>query len=225
MFFLAVAIVTCFRLSSPCADVIVTDVYDIRMTVAVPRVYDNMSSMGYRRNQSQKIDGKLMVEYSTSGEPHVYLKGVRNRTHLVGGETVAYEDSECEDVRWHYIGSNKTAKFSKPSVSFSVYLWPNYNVSNDIVDDNSMVLYFSGDGSSSTSARYRGSSAVQTIVSLKGKVVGTLGCGCADYGHISPTRIAGPYGPTDQVVDVAAVQGTWTARFNQKESGRIRRVQ
>lgn len=213
------AAITCFRLPGPEADTVFTDVYDLRMSISVPRVYDNMESRGYRKIQKQKLEGKMIVEYSSRGEPSVYFKGVRNLTHSVGGEKVSYEDAECTDVRWHYIGNNQTGVFRKPSVSFSVSLWPDYNVSSDVLEDNSFVVWFVGDGSTSLSKSYRGVRGCQTLASLKGTVVGTLGCGCADYGHVSPTRIIGPLGATDQVVDVAAAHGTWTAKFNRKESG------
>ena len=49
-----------------------------------------------------------------------------------------------------------------------------------------------------------------------GKVAGTLGCGCTAYGHVSPTRKIGYWGPTDDVDDVAAVDGTWSIRLKSR---------
>lgn len=54
-----------------------------------------------------------------------------------------------------------------------------------------------------------------------GKVSGTLGCGCRAYGHVSPTRVAGPFGPTDWVDDVAEVDGTWSICYDAKASNRF----
>lgn len=199
----------------------VTDVYDVRMSIYIPRVYDNMGSMGYRKVQRQRIDGKIAVVYSSHGEPRVYFRDCVNKTHRVSGVNVTYMESQCRGVRWHYIGNNRTGSFKKPSVSFSVELWPDYNVSAIVEEDNSLVVQFAGKGTASSSHAYRGETGMQTIVTLSGYVVGTLGCGCSDYGHVSPTRIAGPFGPLDYVVDVASVYGNWTARFNKKESGKI----
>ena len=41
------------------------DVYDFKMRVKVPRIYDNMTSKGSRKWQTQIIYGQMLVNYNT----------------------------------------------------------------------------------------------------------------------------------------------------------------
>lgn len=183
------------------------DTYAFTAYLYVPRVYDNMSSQGRRAYQRQRLTGYLDVEPSDSGEPVVTLRGVTNINHKVSGANVTYTITECTSVRWHTIGSNKTGVFSMASISFSAMLEPSYSISDTVTEDNALVLEFSGRGrmTSVDGARY-----APGIV--QGGVSGSIGCGCANYGHVSPTRIIGPRGASDIVVDIAAVWGTWRIR-------------
>ncbi|MCQ2300359.1 MAG: hypothetical protein MJZ81_09580 [Bacteroidales bacterium] len=200
----------------------ITDCYDFKMSVKVPRVYDNMSSTGYRKYQTQKIVGEMLVTYDTV-DPFgttISFRNVVNRTHKIGGENVVYIAEPATAVRWNYIGSNRSGLFKTPSVSFDAELWPTYNVVQKVEEDNSLILSFAGRGSSSSSSKWRGRSGSRTVTMVNGSVVGTLGSGCYDYGHLSPTRIIGPFSPWfDVLSDVASVDGTWKAKFNRKKSG------
>lgn len=196
----------------------IVDVYDVTLRLWIPRVFDNSSSLGYRKYQLQRIVGELAVTYDGLSEPSIEFRRLENRTHRISGTNVKYGDAECGEVRWHYIGNNRNDTFKTPSVSFRAGLDPDYNISQRVDEDNSLLLVFSGTGSTSSSKTLRGIRGAQTAHCLHGYATGTLGCGCMAYGHISPTRLIGPYGFLDCVPDVAAVFGSWTAKFNRKKS-------
>ena len=101
----------------------IVDTYSCTMRLNVPRIYNNMESLGYRRYQPQTLKGELMFIYSDSREIIVKVKGLENRTHKINGSRVTYK---CYD--WPYddnqvlvvgIGSNKTGKFTQGGASFS----------------------------------------------------------------------------------------------------------
>lgn len=177
-----------------------TDVYSFRMNLNVPQVVDNSSSRGKRVYRRQRLEGTLTVTYHQDAPPEVAITGLRNRNYKVAGNPVAYKTTVGEYVTWHLVGNNATGVFRKPSVCFGMEAQPSYvyAYAYEPTNDNSLVLTLSGKG---RSRRH-----------ITGHVAGTLGCGCSDYGHKSPTRVMGPYGrPLDIVVDVAGVSGTWKA--------------
>jgi len=175
-----------------CNVALADECWELSMTLNVPRVYDNAQSEGYRKYQTQKLSGCFTVSANDVGEPTLSFCSLENKTHKVGGEKVRYS-AEAEDVKWHVIGSNKTGKFDVRSVSISLVAEPDYAKGEVPTEDNSLVVVLSGKGKSK---------------SLSGNVAGQLGCGCAEYGHTSPTRICG----NCEVVDTAAVYGTWKAK-------------
>lgn len=175
-----------------------TDVYSFRMNLSVPQVVDNSTSRGRRVYRRQRLEGTLTVTYHQDAPPEVAISGLKNRNYKVAGNPVAYRTTVDEYVTWHLVGSNATGVFRKPSVCFGMEAQPSYVYAYEPTNDNSLVLTLSGKG---RSRRH-----------ITGHVAGTLGCGCSDYGHKSPTRVMGPYGrPLDIVVDVAGVSGTWKA--------------
>lgn len=174
-----------------------TDVYRFRASVKVPRVYDNAQSLGYRKYQTQRLEGILRVTPGKGLEPKVEL-ALTNRTHKVGGSPVTYE-TDVGGALWHVVGSNKTGVFKTPSVKFSVDANPSYNIGAD-EPDNTLILTFAGKGTS--------------WKRLSGYAAGQLGCGCYAYGHTSPTRLL--YDLTTPV-DTAAAWGTWNAKYLRTE--------
>lgn len=174
----------------------VTDVYALKIRLRVPQVVDNSVSTGKRKYKTQALVGTMEVEYATEGQPNVRIVALTNRTFKVGGVRVCY-DAGIVSSRWNLIGSNRTGVFRTPSVCVEVDALPSYVASYKPTDDNSLVLTMAGAGSS--------------VKRISGRVSGTLGCGCSDYGHVSPTRIAGACGPLSIVDDVASVYGTWSA--------------
>lgn len=181
----------------PLAALAVTDVYAFKLSLRVPRVYDNTKSLGYRKYQTQRLEGTLRVKRAEGLEPVVEIAGLKNRTHKVGGSPVTYRVS-TDGVLWHVVGSNRTRKFKTASVKFEIDADPSYNVGAD-EPDNTLLLCLAGSGSASK---------------LSGYASGQLGCGCYAYGHTSPTRLLYDL---CTVVDTAAVWGTWTARFKRTE--------
>ena len=153
--------------------------YKLTMNLKVPRVYDNMKSMGYRKVQSQKIVAYIYVDKALGKdqtEPIIEIYDVVNKTHKVSGQCVTYGDTEAEDVMWRYIGSNKTGVFKNTNIRFSLDLDPSYNIGED-EPDNALIITLSGYG--------------QNECTIKGYVTGQIGCGCYEYGHVSPTRTIG----------------------------------
>ena len=189
------------------------DVFDVTLSLNVPRVYQNEQSQGYRKIQRQTVKGEMTWEYGADGRiSDVRFSGFVNRTHVMSnGRNVTYDvdiDRLVSTPRFNLIGSNKTGVFKTPSVSFFLVMEPSYNI-GALDEDNALYVMLSG----------KGTTAVQgNVKTLTGNVAGTIGCGCTAYGHKSPTRVIGEFGATDNVDDVAAVYGTWKAVFNRKKS-------
>ena len=80
-------------------------------------------------------------------------------------------------------------------------MFPSYTLGYEPTNDSSMIIQISGSGKSVVSGIRR------IISSASGYVTGQLGCGCAEYGHISPTRTAGYYGHTGVVTDTSSTFG------------------
>lgn len=158
-------------------------VYDLTMTLHVPRVYDNWQSTGYRRYQRQKLVGTVVA--SEDGTTVT----LENKTHKVSGVRVTYECS-VNQSEFHLIGNNRTGVFNRPAVTLGIEALPSYVPTYKPTDDETLVIVLSGSG---------------TNKRIKGNVAGTLGCGCAWYGHTSPTRDMFTWA----VVDKAAVWGTF----------------
>lgn len=171
-------------------------VYQFKMRLCVPRVYDNMQSNGYRKRQMQLIVGYVTVDKlseSEYSEPCVFVYDIVNKTHKVGNANVTYDDVEASDVMWHYIGNNKTGVFKNTCIKFNLDLDPSYNIGDD-EPDNTILIQVSGTGSSERL--------------IRGSVTGQIGCGCKEYGHVSPTRdIKG------NVRDTAPLYGTFTMKL------------
>lgn len=174
-----------------------TDVYTISMTLRVPQVVNNSTSMGRRVYKVQRLVGTLEVVYNASEQADVSIISLTNRSFKASGKYVTYK-VYTESSVWNLIGSNSTATFSRPSVFAEFEAQPSYVSQYEPTNDNSLILSISGRGSNRKK--------------LSGYVTGTLGCGCSDYGHVSPTRVMGFDGPLDVVHDVASVYGTWRAK-------------
>ena len=184
------------------------DTYQLKMSLKIPQVYDNFQSLGYRKYKTQKFKGIVYVQYDAD-QTSFEFGTLTNLTHkLSTGKQITYDVSHSDYPRWNYIGSNKTKKFKLPTTLISFEAYPNYALSDIVTDDNSLYLQLAGYGiSSKTGPR-------QLPKRLKGYATGSLGCGCAEYGHISPTRLIGYYGPLlDHVDDVAPVLGTWQMKY------------
>lgn len=161
-----------------------------------------------------------MVHYDsdTYAASSIEIDNLVNKSYKVGGKNVTYkvvEDGYLSVPQiWNAIGSNKTLVFNKSSVCFNLYLEPSYAL-KDASNDNSLILVFSG-GKTMATKKMSDGTKYKFPTSISGYVTGTQGCACYDYGHVSPTRVIGAYGATDNVVDVAAVWGTWKATFSQR---------
>lgn len=191
---IATAIAVIFA-HAACAE---TMVYKLTMKLKVPRIYDNMQSLGSRKVQSQTVYGYVYIDKDSldeSGEPAVFVRNVFNKTHKVGGANVTYRDADATGVMYRYIGNNKTGVFKKPCVKFSLDLDPSYNVGYD-EPDNTLVIQLAGQGSSEKK--------------IKGNVTGQIGCGCKAYGHVSPTRTV-----DCMVNDIAPLYGQFTMKLVQ----------
>jgi len=166
-----------------------------KLKLYVPRIYDNMSSRGYRKYQWQSLRGEFEVVPSPDSEPDIRFCWMENETHKVNGARVTYDTELTDTPLWHGCGSNKTGKFTMRSAVVQIEAMPSYAIGPAPNEDNSLVLVLSGRGNTTGSQ-------------IRGNAAGQLGCGCHEYGHVSPTRIWG----TNRAVDTAAVFGTWLAR-------------
>lgn len=85
------------------------------MNLKVPRIYNNMQSLGYRKYQPQILRGTLKVTYQPDGGTTIEVLGLVNKTHAVNGIPITYV---CYDYPYEghspmvvVVGSNKTGKF------------------------------------------------------------------------------------------------------------------
>lgn len=180
-----------------CATLIAPNQYDeiwkIRMSLQVPRVYDNTESLGYRKYQQQSVWGTFAIVNREGKEPEVMFLALSNRTHKVAKKCVTYETIVFDDdTLWHGIGNNLTGVFATRSVMLNIQAEPSYAIAEP-TEDNSLIITLSGRGNEKR---------------IVGKVSGKVGCACKEYGHTSPTRIWAQ----GKVVDTAAVFGMWAAR-------------
>ena len=240
---LITAVVLCAVLSVNAKESI-THEYKFKMINNIPKIYDNMQSLGYRKYTTQRISGLMDVTYFDDEytRPTIALSELVNLSHKISGANVTYgatvnNDYEMEGVptsRINLIGDNKKNKFTTASVVFYADMEPSYNVGEDD-EDNSLLCTFAGKGTTSvktikawekytyTDANGKKKAALRKvtlgkyriITTMRGYNAGTLGCGCHAYGHVSPTRVAGALGPTDTVDDIAATWGTWRATYYQ----------
>lgn len=203
------------------------DVYEFRMKVRVPRIYNNTQSLGERKWQTQIIHGQMLVDYNTNElAPIITFKNCVNKTHKIDGKNVTYlcEQGYDEVVRrWVVMGNNRTGSFKNGSCYFFADFEPSYNIGED-EPDNSLLLHFGGYG---TLEKIKNpinpcidyecgtTEAIWKVRKWRGYCVGTMGCGCRAYGHKSPTRVLGFCGPLcNYVVDVAAIpMGQWYAIY------------
>lgn len=180
------------------------DKFRLTLSLNVPRVYNNTYSLGYRKYQKQQLSGNLSIIWK-SGQPTICVDDIVNLTHKISGKAISYD---CEVTYSHLnaIGDNKSEKFTKATVSFDIEAEPSYAL-QDLNEDNGLYLKLSGSGSiAKRNGRY-------VLNSASGYAVGQIGCGCSDYGHISPTRILSFNGPNLLAIDdIAAVYGTWRLR-------------
>ena len=128
-----------------------------------------------------------------------------NKTHkLSNGKNVTY-DVEASDsgfgLCFNAIGDNKKNVFKTASICLSIAAEPSYNI-GQVDEETSLYITLAG----------KGTIAKGHIKQANGCASGTLGCGCAAYGHMSPTRTIGADGSTDEVSDIGAVFGTWTLK-------------
>ena len=181
--------------------------YALTLSLQVPRVYSNEHSTGCRKYQLQKITAKLKLGFSADGTlVDAKIKSMVNKTHkLSSGKNVTYDAviGGAYEPRFNAIGNNKTGAFRTASVCFSVEAEPSYSLS-ELSEDTSLYITLAGKGDIDSKGRMR---------TVSGYAAGTIGCGCKDYGHISPTRTIGYDGATDQVDDVAAVHGSWAMKL------------
>ena len=186
----------------------VVDTYKFTMHLKIPRIYDNMESMGYRKLQWQDFQGELRVTYKSNGRLYVRVKNLVNNTHKIGGSKITYkcQDYDGFDPLLVAIGSNKSNKFKVGGIEFAFIADPSYNI-GAATEDNTLMLHLSGYGKIGGSKH--------TITNLQGAVTGQIGCGCKEYGHMSPTRLF--FGKvTDDVCDIAPVNGTFKATFKKR---------
>ena len=216
---LSLIVALCLVSGSSSPDKQIVDIYNLTMQLKVPQVVENTQSLGKRLYRTQKITGNLLVHYDIDQESveMIELTNLTNHSFKVGGKKVTYKalpDFESMvPCIWNAIGSNKTLVFNKSSVCFSAELEPSYALSEPD-NDNSLILVFSGNGAM-VKKTIDGIKTKFPVV-ISGYAAGTQGCGCHDYGHLSPTRTIGPYGATSNAVDIASIYGTWKAKFSHR---------
>lgn len=189
----------------------IVDEYKFTMRVYVPRIYDNMASLGYRKYKQQTVNGTLRLTYEIGTvRPTITVTNLVNRSHKINGCNITYtttvDSGDYVYPRINVIGNNRTGVFKTGSIVFHMDANPSYNIGED-VEDNSLLITLAG------RANTKVVNGRRVIGTGRGNLAGTLGCGCTAYGHVSPTRVLGVEGSTDEVDDVASVWGTWAIRY------------
>lgn len=216
-----------------------SDTYVVKFMTKVPRIYDNMQSLGYRKYQSQLITGYLTITYPDATEenpsprPRIEITDLYNKTHKINGRNITYGvivNNDGEDyvygprTRVNRIGSNKTGKFDTASIVFYMDANPSYNIGDD-VEDNALLMTAAGSGKCKSFKHYEYQcingrlkkvmvGKCDGIYSVTGNTAGQIGCGCMAYGHTSPTRVADQCGATRIVDDIAAIFGSWRMYYS-----------
>lgn len=180
----------------------VTDYYELRMTLHVPVILDNMKSLGKRKFKLQQFRGRLAVHYFRDDQDRerveMSVPALTNMSYKISGKRVTYETTIADYPVWVAIGSNLTKIFDKASLAITIDADPSYNVGDD-EPDNTLIVTLSGSG--------------KQFMSISGFVAGQLGCGCHAYGHVSPTRKIGAQGATDVVEDIASCYGQFRLKW------------
>lgn len=189
----------------------IVDEYKFTMRVYVPRIYDNTASLGYRKYKQQTVNGTLRLTYeSGTVRPTITVTNLVNKSHKINGCNITYtttvDSGDYVYPRVNVIGNNKTGVFKTGTIVFHMDANPSYNIGED-VEDNSLLITLAGRTTTKVVNCRR------VIGTGRGNLAGTLGCGCTAYGHVSPTRVLGVEGPTDEVDDVASVWGVWSMRY------------
>ena len=190
------------------------DEYDFKLILVVPQVQNNTQSLGYRKYQNQTITGKMYICWLVGGGFRIAFSNLKNGKFKVNGKKVSYEgleDATVVSTRFNYIGDNKKNKFTTPCLCFYLELEPSYAL-GETSEDNSFFVLLSGKGSSAL----KNNKSIRVANTFSGMVAGTQGCGCADYSHKSPTRKAVKKGPGEEVDDIVATYGTWTAKWKKR---------
>lgn len=194
-------------------EIAAVDVYSFTMRLYVPRVRDNARSLGYRKYQLQTIKGEMRMAYGPDAAlVDVAFANMVNKTHrLANGTRVSYGSTSLDwtiPPRFNAVGSNRTGAFKTASIYFYVAADPSYNI-GELEEDNSLYVMLAGKGVFDSKRL--------GLKSAKGHAAGTIGCGCAAYGHKSPTRRITFYGPGQEVDDVASVFGRWSMKYSRTE--------
>lgn len=195
-----------------------SEVWELLIKLEFPRIYDNTHSLGYRKYQHQLLVGDLYVHYRDGERPTFEVRNLYNKTYRISGKPVTYECRIADEMifpRFNYVGNNKTGIFKTPTATFFLEAKPSYAKGVNPTEDNSLYILLSGIGTSAAFKHCECGKVVKTYKAhyLRGFVSGQVGCGCEEYGHTSPTRVAGEYGATDFVDDVCATEGKWKARL------------
>ena len=184
------------------AEIAKRQLYSLTMKLHVPRIYNNMESLGWRKYQRQTIKGTVSLDFDSDGNIiGASFANLRNITHVLSnGKNVTYTGNLDTSKSFIVvaIGNNKTSKFNTSSICFSLMAEPSYNI-GEFDEDTSLFVTLAGHGSMKNGK----------IKTASGNVAGTLGCGCYAYGHVSPTRVIRWEGTSNVVTDIAAVHGTW----------------
>ena len=178
----------------------VVDTYDLRLSLYIPQVKNNSTSEGTRAYQRQTLKGTVKIDYS-GNTPEITIPALTNYTYYVNNVPVTYATTVTY-ANWVYLGNNATEVFKVPCMSLDLEAEPSY-AKIEANSDNSLYLTVSGRGA--------------TVKRIRGYATGRIGCGCTDYGHISPTRLVGPYGALDYVIDVAPVYGNWWMTWRNRD--------
>lgn len=190
-----------------------TDVYDMKIQAYMPRVYDNTASVGYRKYQRQIITGQMYVTYDESDKISLRFSQFTNKTYKINGSPVTYEvfmnSESLHNFSW--CGNNKTGKFTRPNCNFTIEMVPSYKIGSEMLD-NVHLSIACVKGSKKTVTICRQKAVVAS--SLSGSCAGQIGCNCTAWGHISPTRMWGFFGPSDIVTDIASVDGKVKLKWN-----------
>ena len=195
----------------PSAVIVAEDEYAISLKLQVPQVIDNMSSVGYRKYQTQTIKGKMYICWLDDGGFALDFDELENKNFKVRSTRVKYKGTEGKEIvysRFNWIGSNKTNVFKVPTICFYLELEPSYAMGGNN-EDNSFYVLVSGKGSSAIKKTV----GCRIATSFSGYVAGTQGCGCMAYGHKSPTRVGAVSGPSNATDDVVPTYGTWSAKL------------
>lgn len=160
----------------------------------------------------------MYIDYEEDMVSSVRFSQFVNHTYSISGSPVTYlvymDEEQLYNFSW--CGDNLKNKFTRPNMNLQIVMEPSYKIGEEMLDDIHLSIACT---KGSVRYMYFNECKIQIPNRLRGYCTGQIGCNCKAWGHVSPTRFWGYFGPSF-VTDVASISGQMTLKWNSRESRR-----